>query len=128
MTQLRSFSFTDTYDTFRQGVAAYRNARDWTQEKRNKFIRLANERCSEAQSQHHSTLQRQATKCFGVELESQNEGRSTDTADREELSDTDGSIQELSDRIVELEVQIAQARKQFSKLGLRRYWLAFNNN
>lgn len=57
MTQLRSFSLTDMYDTFRQGVSAYRNARDWAKEKRDEFIRLANERHSEAESRHNSVSQ-----------------------------------------------------------------------
>ncbi|MCJ1392938.1 hypothetical protein MMC18_005810 [Xylographa bjoerkii] len=42
MNQLRSFSVTDTLETFRQGVSAYRNARDWAKEKRDGFIEAAN--------------------------------------------------------------------------------------
>ncbi|KAK2814173.1 hypothetical protein FQN50_000577 [Emmonsiellopsis sp. PD_5] len=42
MTQLRSFSLTDTAETFRQGAAAYRNARDWTREIRDEVIDAAN--------------------------------------------------------------------------------------
>lgn len=44
MNQLRSFSVIDTPDAFRQGAAAYRNARDWAKEKRDQFIEAANER------------------------------------------------------------------------------------
>lgn len=36
---------------FRQGATAYRNSLDWAEEKRNGFIRLANERQSAEQSQ-----------------------------------------------------------------------------
>ncbi|KAI9809339.1 MAG: hypothetical protein M1825_002631 [Sarcosagium campestre] len=42
MTQLRSFSMTDTADTFRQGATAYRNLRDWTKEQRDLAIERAN--------------------------------------------------------------------------------------
>ncbi|MCJ1384260.1 hypothetical protein MMC17_007376 [Xylographa soralifera] len=42
MNQLRSFSVTDTPETFRQGASAYRNARDWAKEKRDGFIEAAN--------------------------------------------------------------------------------------
>ena len=42
MTQLRSFAMTDTTETFRQGATAFRNARDWTKEKRNEFVKSAN--------------------------------------------------------------------------------------
>lgn len=52
MTQLRSWAMTDTPETFRQGASAYRNARDWAKEKRDEFIRLANERHLNAQAPH----------------------------------------------------------------------------
>lgn len=42
MHQLRSFAMTDSPDTFRLGAAAYRNARDWAEEQRNKAIEVAN--------------------------------------------------------------------------------------
>ncbi|OJD13356.1 hypothetical protein ACJ73_09211 [Blastomyces percursus] len=44
MTQLRSFAMTDNRDTFRSGACAYRNARDWAKERRDEFIKSANER------------------------------------------------------------------------------------
>ena len=44
MTQLRCFAMIDSPESFRQGAAAYRNARDWAKERRDEFIRLANER------------------------------------------------------------------------------------
>jgi hypothetical protein len=39
-----SFNMIDSVDTFREGVAALRNAQDWAKEQRDKFIALANER------------------------------------------------------------------------------------
>lgn len=44
MTQVRAFALTSNPDTFRQGAAAFRNARDWAQEQRDAFITAANER------------------------------------------------------------------------------------
>ncbi|KAK5071432.1 hypothetical protein LTR70_010554 [Exophiala xenobiotica] len=43
MHQLRSFAMADTAETFRQGAAFYRNARDWAEDQRNEAIRRANE-------------------------------------------------------------------------------------
>ncbi|KAF2158771.1 hypothetical protein M409DRAFT_30729 [Zasmidium cellare ATCC 36951] len=42
MTQLRAYAVTDTADSFRNGAAAYRNAREWTQQQRDCFITNAN--------------------------------------------------------------------------------------
>ena len=47
MNQLRSFAMTDTPNSFREGAAACRNARDWAGEQRNKAIMQANERAGE---------------------------------------------------------------------------------
>jgi len=47
MTQLGAFAMTNNLETFRQGAAAFRNARDWTKEQRDKAIRQANERANE---------------------------------------------------------------------------------
>ncbi|OAX78537.1 hypothetical protein ACJ72_07154 [Emergomyces africanus] len=44
MTQVKGWSLTSDVETFRQGASAYRNARDWAKEKRDEFIRTANER------------------------------------------------------------------------------------
>ena len=46
-TQIRGFQMNDTADTFRQGAAAFRNARDWAKEQRDEFIARANERADE---------------------------------------------------------------------------------
>ncbi|KAI2085718.1 hypothetical protein LOZ36_003809 [Ophidiomyces ophidiicola] len=60
MTQLRSYSLTDTPEAFRQGASAYRNARDWAKEKRDEFIRAANlrlfEACSSASLSQHQLV------------------------------------------------------------------------
>lgn len=40
--QLRSYAMTDTPNTFREGAAAFRNARDWAQEQRDEAITRAN--------------------------------------------------------------------------------------
>lgn len=42
MTQLNTYGMTGNIETFRQGVAAYRNARDLSKEQRDKFIARAN--------------------------------------------------------------------------------------
>ncbi|RJE22369.1 hypothetical protein PHISCL_05311 [Aspergillus sclerotialis] len=59
MTQLDAWAMTGNPETFRQGASAYRNARDWAKEKRDEFIRLANKRHLNAQSQaQHSENKR----------------------------------------------------------------------
>ncbi|OAT04133.1 hypothetical protein BDBG_16191 [Blastomyces gilchristii SLH14081] len=60
MTQLNTWGMTGNLETFQQGACAYRNARDWAKEKRDEFIRTANETHSKAQSQLlHLTSQSQ---------------------------------------------------------------------
>ncbi|PGH27177.1 hypothetical protein AJ80_01134 [Polytolypa hystricis UAMH7299] len=59
-TQVNTWGMTGNPETFRQGISAYRNARDWAKEKRDEFIRAANERLSEAHSQHSSITQHQS--------------------------------------------------------------------
>ncbi len=44
MTQLRGWLLTDTPETFRQGVGAFRNARDWAKEQRDQLIASTNGR------------------------------------------------------------------------------------
>ncbi|KAI3328247.1 hypothetical protein F4824DRAFT_493341 [Ustulina deusta] len=43
ITQIKAYALTSDVDTFRTGVSAYRNARDWAKQKRNKAIKRANE-------------------------------------------------------------------------------------
>ena len=47
MTQLRGWLLTDTPGTLRQGVGAFRNARDWAEEQRDRLIASANGRVIE---------------------------------------------------------------------------------
>ena len=49
MTQLNTWGLTGNVNTFRQGVTAYRNARDWTKEQRDEAIERANERANDNQ-------------------------------------------------------------------------------
>lgn len=42
MIQLRSFAVTDIPESFRQGAAALRNARDWAKERRDELIAAVN--------------------------------------------------------------------------------------
>ncbi|KAF2786423.1 hypothetical protein K505DRAFT_354483 [Melanomma pulvis-pyrius CBS 109.77] len=44
MTQLRSIAMIDGRDALRNGLIAYRNAKEWAEEQRNEAIRQANER------------------------------------------------------------------------------------
>jgi hypothetical protein len=44
MTQQRSFAITDTPNTCRQGLAAFRNSREWSRKKRDQLISAANEK------------------------------------------------------------------------------------
>jgi hypothetical protein len=55
MTLIDSFSLKGNVNAFRQGVTAYRNARDWAKEKRDELIEAANERLAKARSQNSST-------------------------------------------------------------------------
>ena len=47
MNLLRHFAINDSADSFRQGVTAYRNARDWAKEQRDEAIRLSNEKVND---------------------------------------------------------------------------------
>ncbi|KAM5439874.1 hypothetical protein MferCBS31731_004285 [Microsporum ferrugineum] len=55
MTQLKALAMTGDSEAFRKGATAYRNARDWAKEQRDKFIRSANERHAQSQSEVSST-------------------------------------------------------------------------
>lgn len=55
MTQLRSMSLTDTPESFRRGASAFRNARDWAKEQRDKLIAAANSRVTHMPTEN-STL------------------------------------------------------------------------
>ena len=44
MTQLNTFAITGTAERFREGISAFRNARDWAKEQRDDLIAVANSR------------------------------------------------------------------------------------
>ena len=44
MTLIRAYALTGNYDTYRQGVAAYRNGRDWAKQQRDEAIEQVNKR------------------------------------------------------------------------------------
>jgi len=50
MTQLNTWGMTGNRETFRQGATAYRNARDWAKEQRDKVIKRANDRANDSQT------------------------------------------------------------------------------
>ena len=49
MTQLKAFAVTSDPDTFRRGVSALRNARDWAKEQRRKLMAAANSKVPDAE-------------------------------------------------------------------------------
>ncbi|KAK2774987.1 hypothetical protein FQN53_003372 [Emmonsiellopsis sp. PD_33] len=51
MTRLRSFAITDSPEGFREAATWYRNAMDWTKEKRDEFIEAANARVEAVEPQ-----------------------------------------------------------------------------
>ncbi|RFU33639.1 hypothetical protein B7463_g2715, partial [Scytalidium lignicola] len=51
MTQIDGWTITGNPHTFRQGVTAFRNTRDWTREQRDAFILTANERARSIHAQ-----------------------------------------------------------------------------
>jgi len=57
MTQLGAYAMTHAPDTFRSGAAAYRNARDWTQQQRDRFIADANAAALEMSAERASISQ-----------------------------------------------------------------------
>ena len=57
MTRLRSFAMTDTADTCRDGLRAYRNGREWCREQRDNAINRANERAKGSTSSNVTTEQ-----------------------------------------------------------------------
>lgn len=59
MTLLDSFSMIGSLRAFRQGLTAYRNARDWTKERRDELIEAANKLVEGAHSQNSSSAQNQ---------------------------------------------------------------------
>ncbi|PGH28523.1 hypothetical protein GX50_08733 [[Emmonsia] crescens] len=90
MTQLNTWGMTGNLETFRQGACAYRNARDWAKEKRDEFIRAANETHSKAQSQLlHSTSQCQTASEAALTLD---DSDLSTLSDQTEYQDTQWSF------------------------------------
>ncbi|KAL2369989.1 hypothetical protein RJ035_007334 [Blastomyces gilchristii] len=81
MTPLRSFAMTDNPDTFRSGACAYRNARDWAKERRDEFIKSANDRHTQARSELLSTSEREATSEPTIILEDSDTSATFDEAE-----------------------------------------------
>ncbi|SLM37932.1 hypothetical protein LPUS_07942 [Lasallia pustulata] len=54
MNQLNTWGMTGNPETFRQGATAYRNARDWTKEKRDGFIEAANGKARDTYTESQS--------------------------------------------------------------------------
>ncbi|KAI8623477.1 hypothetical protein F5Y19DRAFT_468475 [Xylariaceae sp. FL1651] len=54
MTQIKAYALTSDVDTFRIGVSAYRNARDWAKQKRDEVIERANE--TAARNKYNTSL------------------------------------------------------------------------
>jgi len=76
MTQLRSFAMTDTAERFREGAGAFRNGRDWAEERRNELIAAANGRVtgiaqemSTLESSDHSMLSQSTAAPVALESE-----------------------------------------------------------
>ncbi|KAF3492368.1 uncharacterized protein GIQ15_01885 [Arthroderma uncinatum] len=61
MSQLKGWSMTSDSETFRKGTIAYRNARDWAKEQRDKFIEAAIERHIQGQSEVPTAAEREVT-------------------------------------------------------------------
>ncbi|KAM5444625.1 hypothetical protein MferCBS31731_000079 [Microsporum ferrugineum] len=67
MTQLNAWSMVGNIEGFRQGASAYRNARDWAKEQRDRHINAANERFQQAQSELPSASEHETTSGLAVD-------------------------------------------------------------
>lgn len=88
MTQLNSFAMTGTAERFREGASAFRNARDWAEERRNELITTADGRFKEM-PRETSTLE-----SSGHSLRSQSTNR---PATLESETSADELAQEMSE-------------------------------
>ena len=61
--QLNGWQMTGNINAFRQGAAAYRNARDWAKEKRDGFIEVANRRIPDRSTESQSL---ESSGCGGI--------------------------------------------------------------
>ncbi|MCJ1242175.1 hypothetical protein MMC14_010182 [Varicellaria rhodocarpa] len=83
MTQLNTWGMTGNLETCRQGVTAYRNARDWAKEKRDGFIEAANGRIPDTNTESPS-------------LDSSGHGRASVSRAGPVLVDSETSADELA--------------------------------
>ncbi|OAX84689.1 hypothetical protein ACJ72_00931 [Emergomyces africanus] len=89
MTQLNSWSMTGNLGTFQQGATWYRNARDWTKERRDEFVETANATLSKKESQKISSSQKVSVSVStGVSVDSDSSSGSSPT----EIQDTQWSF------------------------------------
>lgn len=114
MTSLRSFAMADGLDTFRSGASAYRNARDWAKEQRDEFIKSANERHTQAPSEHLSS-EREPTSEPTVVLEDSDTLATSDEAglDNAEWSfaHPNDNVEDASNRYTRAEPTNSTSRK-----------------
>ena len=93
MTQLRSCALTDTPDLFREGASAFRNGRDWAEERRHELIAAANSRVtgkaremSTLESSDHSMLSQSTSAPVALESETSADELTQDISEGSSLS------------------------------------------
>lgn len=93
MTQVRSFALTDTPDVFREGASAFRNGRDWAEERRNELIATANGRVtgiaqemSTLESSEHSMISQSTSAPVALESETSADELAQDASEGPSLS------------------------------------------
>ena len=94
MTPLRSYSLTDSPETYRQGLGAYRNASDYAQHHRTESIKNAHRR-SKIISPRPLPISPRSTL---TPLSCQNQSSGSDTDSSSEAEDSDGSDHRASSR------------------------------
>ncbi|WEW61088.1 hypothetical protein PRK78_006577 [Emydomyces testavorans] len=95
MSQLKGWSMTSDSETFRNGATAYQNAQDWAKEQQDEFIKSANERHAQAQSELLSS-ECEATSEPTVVLE---DSDTSATSDEAEFHDAAWSFAQPNDSI-----------------------------
>ena len=122
MTPLKAWALKGDPDTFRAGVTAYRNARDWAKEKRDDFIFAANERrnnsppgASIANASGPSLASTFANAASRDELDTINSpGQESRTSLNDDSNNTQAHIQESGKSTDELELDIKLPAKRAS--------------
>ena len=98
MHQLGAFAMTNNPETFWQGATAYRNARDWAKERRDKFIEAANARIFVIPTESPS-------------LESSGYGEASVSPAGPILAETDTSADELAADVQHNSTSVGKRRK-----------------